>query len=375
VCAHSYPEYAIVINSEGAVRKVNLDGSEVTTFSLGPYFRPVGVALSKHGGFFLVLSAETSGLYIVKAPTFQPVLLTSRPFSSPVGIELSPDETYALICETSNHIIYKVSMDGTTSVFAGAGFWGTGEGTGSGIQFASPQSLAFSPDGTFILVVEYGRIRKLDISTGIDNPPTSSTIAGDGTFGYNNAIGSAAQFAIPTDVIISRQGDYALVADSAYSYIRKIDLTTFQVTTMADLKIVSSQNPSRSELQQLAWYANYTSCVATMQDSFKKISMDVQTQIVTVKAGDGQRQDVDSANAITASFSRPVGIRTWKCNLPGYTLVNNVCFSRSALSFVCTPCEAGSYTSSPCTMTSQAVCKGTLLPHATPHPPHYCPCM
>ena len=129
-------------------------------------------------------------------------------FNNPSAVRLSPDNTYALVCERSTHIIRKVFLNGTTVHFAGTPSTnGYLEGSGSSSLFNDPYSIDISPAGDFALVAEYtgNRIRKLSL-TG--NVPVSSLVAGStagtvGTAGGTDGVGSSALFSYPGQVIIS----------------------------------------------------------------------------------------------------------------------------------------------------------------------------
>eukprot|EP00960_Hanusia_phi_P001920 55426-Hanusia_phi.AAC.1 len=83
---------------------------------------------------------------------------------------------------------------------------------------------------TFALVADGGNnaIRKIDIETGF-----VSTIAGQKTAGFANGIGTAAQFNMPIDVTLTKDELSAYVVDNGNNCIRKINLLTMEVTTFA----------------------------------------------------------------------------------------------------------------------------------------------
>jgi DNA-binding beta-propeller fold protein YncE len=59
------------------------------------------------------------------------------------------------------------------------------------------------------------------------------TLAGVGSTGSTNGIGTNSQFFAPRGVSLSSDGTYALVADTYNNLIRQIALTTAAVTTLA----------------------------------------------------------------------------------------------------------------------------------------------
>lgn len=58
-----------------------------------------------------------------------------------------------------------------------------------------------------------------------------STIVGQSNYGFQDEFGSNSKFYFPTGVAISFDSSYALISD--YYKIRKIDLSTHQVVTIA----------------------------------------------------------------------------------------------------------------------------------------------
>jgi len=172
---------------------------------------------------------------------------------------------------------------GTVTTIAGSGVQGTNDGTGLTAQFYTPTSICIDPAGLNLYVVDYWRIRKVRISdaqvttfagstqaSGIDGLGTAArfftpqsicidpaglnlyvtddndhrirririsdaqvtTVAGTGTAGYLDAIGTAAQFNFPYTVAIDPAGLNLYIADGSNSRIRRIQLSTNNVTTL-----------------------------------------------------------------------------------------------------------------------------------------------
>ena len=75
-----------------------------------------------------------------------------------------------------------------------------------------PSGIAISPDGSALFVADYGnhKIRRVEVATG-----AVTTLAGSGDEGDADGVGDAAQFYNPTGVAISPDGSALFVADSA----------------------------------------------------------------------------------------------------------------------------------------------------------------
>jgi len=83
---------------------------------------------------------------------------TNVRLNHPIDIDISPDGTFALFVEETNHALRKIIIStSTVNVLAGAyptptsGFV---DGIGTNARFYDPYGLGISPDGTYALVAE-----------------------------------------------------------------------------------------------------------------------------------------------------------------------------------------------------------------------------
>jgi hypothetical protein len=158
---------------------------------------------------------------------------TNSQFNFPSAIILSSNDVYALIADTENHLIRKVilSTANVTALAGAAGSSGSSDGIGSNSRFSFPYGIAISPDGSYTLVVDANNhiLRKIIIATA-----SVTTFAGTvGSAGSANGIGTTCLFSGPNTVSFSPDGMFALVADTGNRLIRSITLTTSLVTTVA----------------------------------------------------------------------------------------------------------------------------------------------
>jgi DNA-binding beta-propeller fold protein YncE len=73
-------------------------------------------------------------------------------------------------------------------------------------------------------------------SGGIVNlQPTDAAVSrvAGGSSGSSNGVGAAAQFLTPNSVVVTAAGDFAYIADAGNFVIRKLDIATATVTTLA----------------------------------------------------------------------------------------------------------------------------------------------
>ncbi|MGC4040843.1 MAG: T9SS type A sorting domain-containing protein [Flavobacterium sp.] len=135
------------------------------------------------------------------------------------------------VVDRSNHKIRKITTGGTVSTFAGSGVSGSADGTGEAASFRFPDGAAFdSHDNLFISDQSNHKIRK------ITPDGTVTTVAGTGSIGSADGIGTAASFYYPAGMAVDAN-DNLLIADYGNNKIRKITpdgtVSTFAGTGVA----------------------------------------------------------------------------------------------------------------------------------------------
>ena len=140
---------------------------------------------------------------------------TAAVFSGPGGIAVDGNGTI-YVADTGNNRIRMITPSGTVSTLAGNGTTGFGDGVGTAAVFSGPRGIAVDGNGT-IYVADTGnnRIRKI-ASIG-----TVSTLAGNGTAGFGDGVGTAAIFSGPRGIAVNGNGTI-YVADTGNNRIRKI---------------------------------------------------------------------------------------------------------------------------------------------------------
>jgi DNA-binding beta-propeller fold protein YncE len=117
------------------------------------------------------------------------------------------------------------------TTLAGAGSSGSSNGIGTDAKFFDPRSIMISPDGDYALIIDSSndQIRHLVISTA-----SVTTLAGVATTeGSTDGIGTIAKFTLPSGISISSDGTFAVIADFGSSAIRHLVISTAAVTTLA----------------------------------------------------------------------------------------------------------------------------------------------
>ncbi len=226
-------------------------------------------------------------------------------FNNPAGITTDGINLY--VTDNANHTIRKIVIStGVVSTLAGtAGQPGSANGTGSDARFFNP--VGITTDGINLYVADTANhtIRKIVISTG-----EVSTLAGlAGSFGSDDGNGSSARFYNPMG--ITTDGTNLYVADWSYSTIRKIVIATGDVSTWAGSPgTYGSAGGSRS-----AASFNYP-CGITTDGWFLYVTdyynntiriIDPYGNVGTLAGSAGQSGSADG-DGLTARFSYPIGI-------------------------------------------------------------------
>jgi sugar lactone lactonase YvrE len=237
---------------------------------------------------------------------------TSAKFKAPTGICISPDGQYIYVADYSGHRIRRINITTkAVTTIAGNGTSGYLDSTGVSAKFSYPSGVCISPDGSTLFVCDNGnsRIRRINLSN-----QRVSTVAGDGNFGYtDHSNGALASFNGPTDVVIS--GDSVLyVSDTENHLIRKIDLGTSAVSTLTGMANVGGfQNGTgynaAFRLPKGMAISNDQSTLFIADNGNNMIrKVDLVTRAVSTVAGDGTPGFADAADGLQAKFNTPAGV-------------------------------------------------------------------
>lgn len=150
---------------------------------------------------------------------------TQSSFSDPFGLAVSADGSVYVADAGDNNRIRKLSREGPVTTVAGS-VEGFADGVGANAKFNTPSGLAIDSSGS-LYVADTGnnRIRKVTPEGSV------STVAGDGTSGYQDGPAASARFAGPLGVTVNARGEI-YVADTYNDRIRKIS-PDGQVSTIA----------------------------------------------------------------------------------------------------------------------------------------------
>lgn len=237
---------------------------------------------------------------------------TGAKFTAPTGICISADGQFLFVADYSGHRIRKINVaTKAVTTIAGNGTSGYANGIGTAAQFSYPSGVCISTDGTTLYVSDYGNsyIRKIIIAT-----QAVSTIAGNGTFAYgDNIIGLSAAFNSPTDIV--NNGDSILyITDTENQLIRKFNLTTTEVSTVAGMIGVASFqngigiNAAFRYPKGLAVSEDGTTLLVADNGNNMIRAITLSTKNVITVAGDGTAGYANNSNGLLAKFNAPNGV-------------------------------------------------------------------
>jgi len=221
----------------------NLTGTGVRGSDPGELFFPRGTTYDSLGNLFL---ADQENNRIMKLPAGSAIILEAgngqQGFSGdgkqanqarlnyPTGVVVDATGN-VYIADNGNERIRMVDVNGDISTFAGNGnpmFLGDG-GPAASAQL-DPSDVALDNAGN-MYVADLGnhRIRKINLAT-----KTITTVAGIGTPGYSgdNGPATSAQLRLPTSMAVDTAGNL-YIADNGNHAVRRVSASTGTITTIA----------------------------------------------------------------------------------------------------------------------------------------------
>ncbi len=251
----------------------------------------------------VISTGEVTTLAGTGAAGFLDATGTNAQFNDPTG--LTTDGTNVFVSDTGNHLIRKINIStAEVTTLAGTGSSGSSDGTGTAASFSEPAGI--TSDGTNLYLADRSnhRIRKIVISTGV-----VTTLAGSST-GHTDGTGTGAQFSFPEG--ITTDGTNLYVADTSNSVIRKIVISTAEVTTLAGSGaqgMTDGNGTSATFNRPIAMTTDGTNIY--VGDSITSIirKIEIASADVTTLAGSGDRDFADGTGS-NAKFLEPRGITT-----------------------------------------------------------------
>ncbi|HEY9724801.1 MAG TPA: hypothetical protein V6D47_22555, partial [Oscillatoriaceae cyanobacterium] len=179
-------------------------------------------------GAVTTLAGEAPSSDTTPSPSAAPALLGSS-IGTPAGLALAKDGTL-YFCDRDNDVIRKLGANGGTVVVAGSGKAGDTDGPAGLAAFDAPSGIAVAQDGTlYVSDTLNQKIRRITPDGVV------TTFAGTGTAGSDGdgAQATDAKLNFPGALAVGPLGDYLYVADMRQPRIRRINLQTGIIETVA----------------------------------------------------------------------------------------------------------------------------------------------
>jgi sugar lactone lactonase YvrE len=223
-----------------SIRKILIATGEATTLAGTSHSQGNVDAIGTAASFRSPRGIATDGtnLYVSDSNTIRKIIISSKEvttlsinagLNTPGGIVISSDQTILFVADTGDHTIRKIIIaTGEVTTVAGMkSVTGSANGVGDIARFNSPDGLATDGSNLYIADTNNHTIRKMDIATN-----DVSTLAGTAlSSGYQDGLGATARFKSPQGICVDGVNLY--VTDKGNSSIRQIAKATGAVTTFA----------------------------------------------------------------------------------------------------------------------------------------------
>lgn len=238
---------------------------------------------------------------------------TEMAVASPFGVEVGPQGDL-FITEVGNHRILRLDKQGRMTRFAGTGRKGySGDGgPATRADLNEPYEIRFDSQGNaYFVEMQNHVVRRIEGRTG-----EISTVAGDGTSGFQGDGGLATQARLNRPHSIALWGDKLFIADIGNHRIRVVELRSGKIETFAGS--TQKRLPRDGELARnspvlgpRALFVVENTLWVALREGHSIWSLDLRSAQPTWRhvAGSGERGYRDSASSPkSALFNGPKGI-------------------------------------------------------------------
>lgn len=304
-------------SADGEIRVATLAG-ELRGYRDGSGFDarlagPTGIALDGAGNLVVsdqgnqrIRKITASGIVTTFAGSGTVGYLDGSPasarFSAPTDLVVDASGT-VYVCEVGNHVIRRIASDGTVSTVAGNGTNGYQDGASATATFSRPRGIALDGLGNlFVAEVGNHRIRK------VAPDRTVTTLAGAGGPGHGDGPLGAARFARPRGEIWEASGSL-LVADGNNDAIRRVIPDGGVTTLTGAIGRGFADGPASSAKwnSPVGLAAGSGGVIYVCENGGNRIRRIGADGTVTTIAGTGTKGGSDGP-AAKATFDTPLGI-------------------------------------------------------------------
>ncbi len=207
------------------------NGFKDGTGSQVAFYEPTGVAVDPNTGNVVVADTRNHRVRIVSpggvvhtlggsgSPRgFKDGAGTQAAFTKPTGVAVDPNTGTVVVADTFNHAIRVISPSGVVSTLAGNGSNGFRDGYGTNAAFHHPTGVTVDASGNVYTADIFNhRVRVISLSSG-----RVRTLAGSGWQGYHDGTGTHAIFNYPSGVAIDSKNGGIVVVDHGNHCIRVV---------------------------------------------------------------------------------------------------------------------------------------------------------
>jgi DNA-binding beta-propeller fold protein YncE len=265
-------------------------------------------------------------------------------FNRPNGI-VKDSNGNLFVAEENGNVIRKIAPNGVVTTFAGNGTNGFLDATGTAAIFANlgalaidnqnniyvgdfgnsrirkitpsgvvttlaildtPYGICIDPAGTNLYVVgQSRRVQKVEIATG-----QITLIAGNGSQGNTDGIGTNASFNFPFGVVVDPTNTYLYVSDLFNNNIRRLTLATAQVSQFAgstNSNFADGTGSAASFYGPIGMQCDSSGNIYLSDHFNNRIRKITPNAVVTTIAGSGAAGSTNGP-ALIAEFSTPLGV-------------------------------------------------------------------
>jgi sugar lactone lactonase YvrE len=233
-------------------------------------------------------------------------------FFAPAGLVLNSQGDIIYVADSLNNRIRSVKLDTmAVSTLAGNGKPGFFDNVGRLAVLNNPQGITFDPTNTYLYFSDTGNhvIRRIWIATA-----QLITLAGSSTglSGYSDGVGTSTLFNTPVGLIVDPLGLSIYVADQANNCIRSITILSLAVTTLvgngtATFNDAIGTSAAMKRPSGLAMDSGALNLYFTDTGNHRIRQVNLLTRVTTTLAGSGVAKWADGVGT-SASFNSPVGI-------------------------------------------------------------------
>lgn len=232
---------------------------------------------------------------------------TAAKFWDPSGVAVDPATLHVYVGDLTNHRVRLVSPTGYTTTLAGSGSPLYAEGIGTAASLKLPNTVRISaPGALFVTDSGNNRLRRILPSGSV------VTVAGNSTASGVDGIGTLATFNEPTDIALDSSGTLGYIVEQIGCKIRRINLATRAVSTLAGSGVCGFFDSPNGLLAQFnkptnaAWHPGGFLYIGEML-SHRVRRLDIASSAVVTFAGNGIAGGGDGIGTV-ATFNQPRGV-------------------------------------------------------------------